>query len=111
MEGGNTMQTYETLERLSRKMLVAARDAEWNLLVTLEQDSRRLVKALSTDDDGQELDEQHHQRRRQIIRQILADDAEIRDLAAPWMAQAKQFLTSLKAERQLLKSYRRDPSP
>lgn len=105
------MQTYEILQRTSRQMLAAARDAEWKRLVALEQDCRRLVDTLPADGEWQQLDEEHLRRRREIIRQVLADDAEIRDLAEPWMAQAKQFLTSLALERKLMQSYRQDRAP
>ena len=95
------MQTYEILERTSRRMLAAARDSEWKLLARLELDCRQMIDELSSDENGQQLDDMEHKRRCEIIHRILADDAEIRDLAEPWMARAKQFLTSLALERKM----------
>ena len=103
----DTLQTYEALERISHQMVSAARNSEWDLLVNLERDCRTLVDALSR----QPTNEQIHVRRQEIIRRILADDAEIRDLTEPWMAQSKQFLTSLKLERKLAQAYDPDCKP
>ena len=104
------LQIYETLEDTSCQMLAAARNSEWDLLVRLELDCRKLIDELS-DDDGQQLDDTQLGRRREIIRRILADDAEIRDLVEPWMARTKQFLTSLALERKLGQSYPQDCAP
>lgn len=105
MEASDAMQTYEILERTSRRMLAAARDSEWHLMVHLELDCVKLIEELPDDEVRQQLDDAQHRRRHEIICRILADDAEIRDLVAPWMMQAKQFLTSLALERKLKQSY------
>jgi flagellar protein FliT len=107
MASSAILQTYEALERLSHQMLQAARNAEWEVLVSLEQDCRTLVDDLA----HQPPDDQLAARRQHIIRRILADDAEIRDLATPWMAQSKQFLTSLRLERTLLERLDTDQPP
>lgn len=111
MEESDAMRTYEILERTSRRMLAAARDSEWKLLARLELDCRKLIDELSDDEDGQQLDDIQHRRRCEIIRSILADDAEIRDLVEPWMARAKQFLTSLALERKLRQGYSQNQAP
>lgn len=95
------METYEALANLSGEMLHAARNAEWNLLVRLEQNSRTLVERLPTSFEGSGLDAADHARRRQILLRIISDDAEIRNLVEPWMHEARQFLTSLKLERRM----------
>ena len=103
----DTLQTYETLEHISHRMLSAARNAEWDLLISLERDCRTLVDGLSR----HPADGQVHQRRQEIIRRILVDDAEIRDITEPWMARSKQFLTSLRLERQLAQACKPDRKP
>jgi flagellar protein FliT len=95
------MTCYESLERASRRMLEAARNSEWNLLLTLELECRELIDQLPFGEDSPQLGIQQHQRRREIINRILIEDAEIRDISAPWMARAKQFLTSLTLERKM----------
>ncbi len=103
----DALQTYEALAHISQQMLCAARNAEWDLLIRLELDCRSLVADLS----NQTMQEATHVRRQEIIRQILADDAEIRDLTEPWMAQSKQFLTSLKLEHKLMQAYTPEAKP
>lgn len=97
------METYEALAILSGEMLQAARNAEWHRLLKLEQASRRLVDALPPDREAVTLDVRSHGRRREILMRILAEDAEIRDRVQPWMHEARQFLTSLKIERSILR--------
>jgi flagellar protein FliT len=77
---------YEAIAALSCRMLTAARRASWTDLVRLQDEYRRLVEALKDADDGVKLDEAERLRKYALIRQILADDAAIRDLANPRMA-------------------------
>jgi flagellar protein FliT len=107
MQKRNPMEVYEHLESASRRMLEAARAAEWNLLLQLEQECRNIIDQLPLGEDSLLEGVKQHQRRREIINHILADDAEIRDLVEPWFVRAKQFLTSLALERQL-KQYSRE---
>ena len=99
------MQSYETLVDTSRSMLDAARNSEWRRLASLEQDCRKLIDTLPDAEDGLYLDDAQLRRKREIIHRILADDAEIRDLVEPWMARAKQFLSSIALERKMRQSY------
>ncbi|MFT4063122.1 flagellar protein FliT [Paraburkholderia sp.] len=77
---------YEAIAALSCRMLTAARRALWTDLVHLQEEYRQLVEALKEADDGVRLDEAERLRKYALIRQILADDAAIRDLANPRMA-------------------------
>ncbi|MBB5461447.1 flagellar protein FliT [Paraburkholderia sp. Cpub6] len=77
---------YEAIAALSCRMLMAARRALWNDLVHLQEEYRQLVEALREADVGVKLDEAERLRKYALIRQILADDAAIRDLANPCMA-------------------------
>ncbi|MEM5296856.1 flagellar protein FliT [Burkholderia sp. JPY481] len=77
---------YEAVAALSCRMLIAARRALWDDLVHLQEEYRHLVEALREADVGVKLDEAERLRKYALIRQILADDAAIRDLANPTMA-------------------------
>ncbi|MDQ0627234.1 flagellar protein FliT [Paraburkholderia graminis] len=74
---------YEAIAALSCRMMMAARRALWNDLVDLEEEYVELVDALKEAGTGVELDETERLRKYALIRQILADDAAIRDLANP----------------------------
>ncbi|MEZ0605117.1 flagellar protein FliT [Paraburkholderia sp. IW21] len=77
---------YEAIAAISRRMLMAARRALWNDLVRLQDEYRNLVDALRDAETGVRLDDAERLRKYALIRQILADDAAIRDLANPRMA-------------------------
>jgi flagellar protein FliT len=77
-------------------MLSAARRALWHDLVPLQEEYRHLVDALKEAETGVRLNELERARKFDLIRQILADDAAIRDLANPRMA----TLSALFAGRQ-----------
>lgn len=77
---------YEAVAAISCRMLTAARRALWSDLFHLQEEYRHLVDALRDADSGVKLDEAERLRKYALIRQILADDAAIRDLANPRMA-------------------------
>ncbi|MBV8629042.1 MAG: flagellar protein FliT [Paraburkholderia sp.] len=77
---------YEAIAAISSRMLTAAREALWNDLVPLQDEYRLLVDALKDAEGGVKLSDTERVRKFDLIRQILADDAAIRDLANPRMA-------------------------
>jgi flagellar protein FliT len=77
---------YEAIAAISSRMLTAAQEALWNDLVPLQDEYRRLVDALKAAESGVALSDTERARKFDLIRQILADDAAIRDLANPRMA-------------------------
>ncbi|WNC89921.1 flagellar protein FliT [Paraburkholderia sp. FT54] len=77
---------YEAIAAISCRMLMAARRALWNDLLHLQEEYRDLVDGLRDAETGVKLDESERLRKYALIRQILADDAAIRDLANPRMA-------------------------
>ena len=87
---------YEAVAAISCRMLMAARRALWNDLAHLQEEYRHLVEALRNADCDVKLDDAERLRKYALIRQILADDAAIRDLANPRMAS----LSALFAGRQ-----------
>jgi flagellar protein FliT len=77
---------YEAIAAISARMLIAARRTLWNDLVSLQEEYRLMVDALKDAEFGVKLDEVERARKYDLIRRILADDAAIRDLANPRMA-------------------------
>lgn len=85
---------YEAIAAVSARMLSAARDALWNELIELQEEYRALVDLLRDIDAGTSLSENERVRKYDLIRQILADDAAIRDLANPSMARLSVFFSA-----------------
>lgn len=85
---------YEAIAAVSSRMLSAARHALWNDLMELQEEYRALVDALRDVDAGLSLDEHDRMRKYDLIRQILADDAAIRDLLNPSVARLSVFFSA-----------------
>jgi flagellar protein FliT len=77
---------YEAIAAISVQMVGAARGAAWNDLVLLQDEYRHLVDALKNAETGVRLSDDERARKFDLIRQILANDATVRDLANPRMA-------------------------
>lgn len=85
---------YEAIASVSARMLAAARHALWNELMELQDEYRVLVDTLREVDAGIALDEHERLRKYDLIRQILADDAAIRDLVNPSVARLSAFFSA-----------------
>ncbi len=95
---------YESLGVLSAQMVEAANACDWDRLVSLEQDCAGLARHLEMK-EPLPLSETERARKRALIRQILADDAEVRRHTEPWMEQVKQFLGGGARERTIRRAY------
>ena len=107
MTSDEMISTYETILSVTAKMLDAARAADWEGLVSREQECRELVENLmkARGESDIVLEPTVHKRKVEIIRKVLADDAEIRNLTEPWMQKLQSLLTSVKHERKLHAAY------
>lgn len=85
---------YESILATTGRMLKAAQNADWERLVTLEHECRGLTKRLIINNGNEVLSSDLRQRKQEIIQQILVDDAEIRALTQPWMAQLQNILSN-----------------
>lgn len=107
MDSTQIIATYENMLAVSGQMLAAARSSDWDRLVDLEKHCRALAERLAAG-EAPRLTGQLRQRKVEIIRRMLADDAEIRNLTQPWLAQLQQFLGSAGQERKLRRAYAAD---
>jgi flagellar protein FliT len=107
MNNAEVIGTYENILAVTAQMLDAARAADWDLLVRREQECRQLVESLLNTRSESEiiLEPQLRRRKVEIIRKVLADDAEIRNLTEPWMQRLQHLLTSVGQERKLHAAY------
>ena len=106
MENYKIIAIYEALLVTTGEMLQAAQESDWDRLILLEQQCRELTDTLVSGNTGQILDAGLRQRKTEIIRRVLAHDAEIRNLTQPWMAQLQDILGSTNREHKLLRAYR-----
>lgn len=83
---------YERIASLTAAMLDAARDAQWDLLLQLENECREVFSDLVAAADNPPATHEAQRRKAALIQQVLADDAEIRKLVEPWVAELGQWL-------------------
>lgn len=101
----NSLSLYESMSTLSAQMAEAAAACDWDRLVALEQDCADLARHLESNGKSVPLSEAERLRKMQLIRRILADDAEVRRHAEPWMEQVRQFLGGGARERSVRRAY------
>jgi flagellar protein FliT len=105
MSASEVITNYESLSSITSQMRDAAINAEWDQLVVLEQQCSRCVSAMKPVDAEAKLDEPARQRKIQLIKNILADDAEIRNRTEIWTGQLQRILQSNRQEQRLQQAY------
>ncbi|NUZ09007.1 flagellar protein FliT [Piscinibacter koreensis] len=83
---------YEAIERASRDMLDAARAGNWDHVVKLEGACAVLIAQLKQSASAQSLGADEAQLKSRIMQRILVNDAEIRQLAEPWLNDLDEIL-------------------
>lgn len=105
MNGQEIVALYEMIWSISRLMLEAAKKNEWDDLVVLDEKRSGLLDKLGVSDQGRLADGQLNEQKTEWIQKILACDAETRPLVEEWMAELRQILDSLGAEKKLIGAY------
>lgn len=78
---------YKAIEDSSLKMLEAARASDWDGVVRYEGACAVLIEELRFKSQEYELPPEHRKEKTRIMQRILRNDAQIRVLAEPWLAQ------------------------
>ncbi|WP_333844087.1 flagellar protein FliT [Pelomicrobium sp.] len=99
-----SVAAFEALSALTERMLQSARAGDWDRLVELERECRRLAETLQATPQAP-LTPEEQQRKAALIRKVLADDAEIRSLAVDWMAELERLLDTHRRARALQRVY------
>lgn len=94
------IERYELIAQASHEMLAAARHDDWESVTRLEDACRALIDELRRERasvPGVPLSAAEQRRRIALLRAILADDAEIRERAEPWLQQLEHLFRPLHA--------------
>lgn len=105
MQDAKILEVYEAISSVAEEMLAAARQGNWELLIERERACRTLVDWLKEHANGVSLEPASQARRLEIVRKYLADDAQIRDLAAPQLAWLGAMLRGSRSERDVRTAY------
>lgn len=85
MVHGNLLSYYEAIEHASHDMLNAARAGDWDTVVKLEGACAVLIAQLKHASEDHPLGPDEVVLKTRIMQRILVNDAEIRNLAEPWI--------------------------
>lgn len=106
MNAQELIAAYERIRCITGWMVQAARRADWDRLVALERMCRAEVDCImATDGRTHPLPRELHTRKVQIIRSVLADDAEIRRITEPCMTRLEQLIGETRNQRRLSQAY------
>lgn len=83
---------YQAIEKASQDMLEAARQGNWDQVLKLEGACALLISQLKHNATGQPLGHDEAQFKSRIMQRILVNDAEIRQLAEPWLDELDELL-------------------
>ncbi len=96
---------YESMSHISGQMREAAQRNDWDQLCALEREVTSLCSSLRQEPAPARMDDGVRQRKICLIRQILADDREIRSHAEPWMDSVRTLLSSGARQRAVSNAY------
>lgn len=105
MNSEEVISLYEQVAVITNQMLAAAREYDWEQLAELESRCASHVETLRRDEASVPLTGAVREQKIRIIRKILADDREIRNITEPWMEQLAALIRSTSAERKLTQTY------
>ena len=106
MDNQEILSLYETVADITDQMLAAARVGDWEQLAELESRCSSQVAMIKKNEDTPEpLSPVARERKVKIIKKILDDDRQIRDITEPWMARLSVMLNSAGTERKLSQAY------
>lgn len=96
---------YEQIAPLVARMLDLARAGNWDALVTLEMQFRADIEILKKIDTTDTLDLSQRAQKHRLLKRILADDAEIRNILSPQLARLGALLGSMQQQHNLHQAY------
>lgn len=99
------IENYQRISSLSAQMRVSATQGEWDHLVELEKQCSLCVESIKSQDATTTLNESDLLHKAELIRKILADNAEVRKHTEPWMAQLQRTMQSAGQEHRLHQAY------
>jgi flagellar protein FliT len=85
---------YQAIEKASQDMLEAARQGNWDHVLKLEGACALLISQLKHQAAEKPLGEDEAQFKSRIMQRILVNDAEIRQLAEPWLDELDDLLAA-----------------
>lgn len=96
---------YERMSEASTRMRLAALAEDWDALIEAQTECSRHVDRLRAIDAPPRASETARARRSALIRQVLADDAQVRRYTEPWLGTLENLLAGHDMQRRLNQAY------
>ncbi len=101
----NSVGIYENVAGITKQMLQAAKQQDWDGLAVLEQTCAAEIAGLKLQEDDFTLEDEAYSRKLASIKSILADDREIRDIILPWMVRLDSLANGVHTKAKLTRRY------
>ncbi len=105
MNGHKIINLYSKVAEITHEMLMAARLEEWDKLVDLEFRCAEQVRTLQDSDENEVLSPWAREQKVNLIKKILSDDREIRDIVQPRLARLSAMISNAGNQRKLNHAY------
>lgn len=105
MNQNDVLVLYRTLAELTAAMLDAARRNDWDAMTSLERECAGRAGVLRNNEHAVALDGVQREEKVALIKQILADDRQIRDITEGWMKQVTAAMSSQRNGVKLARAY------
>ena len=99
------VERYRRMADASRRMLDAARLDDWDRVCLVEKECASLVAELLQMGDLAPTDPSLRQQKVDLLKRVLADDAELRLLSQPWLRKLDAVLRSPQTAARLDRTY------
>ncbi|WP_234814912.1 flagellar protein FliT [Noviherbaspirillum denitrificans] len=99
MDSHEVLSLYESVADITRQMLDAARVGNWEQLAELESRCSTQVAMIKDGEPSAAMTGVVRERKVKIIRKILEDDRQIRDITEPWMARLTTIMNNASNDR------------
>lgn len=105
MTNQDVLSVYAAMGELTGQMVAAASASEWEQLHELELEVTAHVAVLKTTEAAVPMEGEQRRQKATLIKKMLEDDRQVRDLLQPWMAQLSKLINSTGTERRLVNAY------
>ena len=105
----DTVALYEEVAQITSKMLHAAHRHDWDRLTELEAGCANCIERLKGCAAEETLSAEARQQKIALLKIILANDRQIRQLTEPWMQRVSELLGTTSLECKLARTYGNSP--
>lgn len=99
------VERYVAMADASSRMLAAAREDDWDGVCAVEKECAGIIAELSTIGDLSPADPGLRRQKFDLMRRVLADDAELRLLTQPWMRKLETMMKTSDTSAKLGRTY------